>query len=569
MSPLPLRRRRVLQAAALGLAGAVAGCLDIQKAGSSGGRESRLRVENVAEEAGFIYEYSSPEYPGQKDILTNAGVYISDVTRNGQPDVLALGGSEPILFENEGGSFEPRVPFDGVDADIDYTGALFLDADSDGWDELLLFARQGPPVFLDNVDGEFEVVSVGFEDHKWPRTGVPLGAAAADYDGDGHLDLFVIQNGNWTVSQPIQPFQGEFFDPDADNGAPNYLFAGDGESFELVEDAGIEGERWSLATSFFDLTGNGHPDIHVANDFNYDVLYENQGDGTFEKRDIPNSNRHGMSSTVADITGDGSPDLFVTNIYYPPAYAENVPFVQVNMEGNNLFTFEDGEIVDRAEEYSLRKGGWGWASIAEDLTNDGTKEVLHTTMPLGSLRELAREMDHSEADIREKFSYLLYPSLYEGTEDGGYAQIPAHQAGFELTDARGLAVCDIDGDGALDLFFANSREEGEERRWRGTYRLYENQTDIGAWLQVDIVPDGAPVEGTRVTVVADGLSETQVYHSRTDFLSQSWRTLHFGLGEAEESNLVIEWSDGTEHSHSDVPANQRIQIYPDGSLTPL
>lgn len=89
------------------------------------------------------------------------------------------------------------------------------------------------------------------------------------------------------------------------HGNPNLLFDGDCNSFEQVENAGIEGTRWSLATSFVDLTGDGYLDIHVGNDFNTDVLYVNQHDGTFRRVEIPATDRHAMASEVADVTGDG------------------------------------------------------------------------------------------------------------------------------------------------------------------------------------------------------------------------------------------------------------------------
>jgi hypothetical protein len=94
-----------------------------------------------------------------------------------------------------------------------------------------------------------------------------LGAAPADYDGDGDLDLLIYQSADWSEGKPKGSVSLESSLED-DNGNPNLLYENTDKDFERVTDAVIEGERWSLAASFTDLTGNGRPDIHVANDYN-------------------------------------------------------------------------------------------------------------------------------------------------------------------------------------------------------------------------------------------------------------------------------------------------------------
>lgn len=561
-----ISRRAVLAGSLLGVT-SVVGCLSRDDPEEDANPVEDIRFEEIGDQIGFQYEYQSPEDPGQKDILTNAGVYVADVTNSGSPDILALGGSEPTLFENTGGEFEPRESLPGIDDETEYTGALFFDVGGTGWEDLLLLARQGPPLFLENDEGEFTPRSVGFDSIDWPATGEPVGAAAADYNGNGSLDVFIIQNGNWTTSQPEKLVSGALIDPDDDNGAPNYLFAGDGEEFTQVEDAGIAGNRWSLAVSFVDLTGNGYPDIHVGNDYNFDVFYSNQGDGTFDRQDIPGSDRHAMSSTVADVTGDGALDIFVTNIYYPSTYAQNVPFARINMEGNNLFTFDDGELVDRARDFDLHRGGWGWATVAADFGNTGTRDVIHTTMPVGTEREIEEYMERSIDEVREEYSYLEYPAVFLQEGDAEFSQPRARDVGFDLTDARGLAALDFDGSGTLDLVFANAREVGQTREWTGQYRFYENDSNAGNWLQVEVEPtDFGPAIGAFVTVTTEETEFVDVYHSRTHFLSQSWRTLHFGLGDGDTVDVSVQWPDGTTQTLEDLAVNRRIVVGPDGEI---
>ena len=123
------------------------------------------------------------------------------------------------------------------------------------------------------------------------------------------LDVFIAQNGYWRLGIPAQGREEETTQPDGyyeeDDVNPNFLFDGDCCSFKQVTDAGIEGNLWRVATTFVDMTENDYADIHVANDYNADVLYLINGNETFERAIISNTNRHGMSSEIADLTGNG------------------------------------------------------------------------------------------------------------------------------------------------------------------------------------------------------------------------------------------------------------------------
>ena len=506
----------------------------------------------VASERGFEYEYVEGEYHGMISMTTDAGVYASDVNQNGLTDLLAVGGEDPVLFENVGGEFERSDRLPHIDGTIN--GALFFDFDNDGSDDLLLLRSNDTALFLENRDGEFEVKDVGL-DREFTN---PIGAAVADYTGDGCLDLYIAQNGNWDDARPQGTLEQSVGDDD--NGLQNYLYRGDCNGFEEVNGAGIEGERWTLATTFVDLTGNGLPDIYDANDFNYDLFYENQGDGTFERKEMPDSSdRNAMSATVMDFTGDQQLDIFITNIFYDDRVEEVMPGLPVRTEGNNLFVrTADGWFEDRAVQYRVHEGGWGWAAAAADYNNNQYTDIFHTNSPLGAERTLRERYRMADREIDEQYPYIRYPMYFQRTSADRFTRLHPPEQGFLPGSGRGTVPIDLHNDGNLDIAVADTHNP---------FRLYENQGVEGNWLRIDVKGDGDHTTiGAEVTVTTGDQTQYQVKHSQADFLSQQPRSLHFGLGEQESANVTVTWPSGEHTEFTVEEVNQGLRVYPDGTI---
>jgi hypothetical protein len=310
----------------------------------------------------------------------------------------------------------------------------------------------------------------------------------------------------------------------------------------------VAGSHWSLATSFVDLTNNGHPDIHVANDFGWDVILVNNGNGTFTRQKIPGTNRHGMSSSVRDINGDGYLDIFVTNIEFNQSQDvwEINSGLAVRNRGNTLLINQgNGTFVDRATEYGVREGTWGWASAIEDFDNDGALELVHTTKFY--LRFTANDIVGVETT----------PSLWEETENGSFMARNGTDAGFIPANSRGLVTLDFDRDGDLDMIVSDTNS---------TFKLYENTTTAGNWLQVRVRnADDTPL-GTRVRLVTTNGTRTRVLNSQSDLFSQSTRTLHFGLGGHSIERLEVERPNGRTHVYQNISNNRRAIVASNGSL---
>jgi hypothetical protein len=474
--------------------------------------------ENVSASVGLDYATDSHR-------MENGGAFVADYDSDGWLDLLLTGGEAPILYRNDNGTFARSGVLPDVSGRV--KTALFFDYDADGDPDLLLLRRYDTPVMLENDGGEFAVRDVGFD-----RSIAALkSASAADYDGDGCLDVFVAQNADWANTTPrtatAEPGDiGTDVSGDGDNGNPNYLFEGDCGSFEVVNDeAGISGTSWSLATSFVDLTNDSYPDIHVGNDFNEDVIYVNQGDGTFRRHVLGEAtDRNAMSSAIADIDHDGRLDIFVTNIFLPKRFRKQAKRVSGQGLGNNVLVNQgNGSFVDRAEAYNVTVGGWGWAASLSDFDNDGDRDLFHA---------------------------IMTQALPVGVRN-------ASRLGFEREDGTGVAALDFDRDGDRDL--AMVAPDG------GGRALREPDGD-------GTIPGTATRTARRTCRGRAGVRETagertwsRVRNARTDFLSQDSRTIHVGLGDVGTVDRIrVVWPDGTTTTVRNVPTDRRLVLTPDG-----
>ena len=460
-----------------------------------------------------------------------SGFYVSDYNNDYRPDLLAVVNGLPMMYKNTGVGYDRSDALPTVNVTV--TAAHFLDYDNDGWEDLYLLSNDGS-VFLENQEGEFVRKDVGLE----VDYGSVRGAATADYTGNGCLDVFVVQANNWTEHRP-EGYNNRNVTIDQDNGIRNRLFQGDCDGFEEVtEEAGIEGRAWSLATSFVDFTNDGYPDIHVANDFNNDVVYINNRNGTFERRVLPNStNRNGMSSEVADVNGDGNLDIFVSNIYLPRMPVTESRFGG-RIRGDSLLINQgDGRFIDRADEYGVRKSaGYGWSALLEDFDNDGYLDLFQTnSVPFVD----------------------SYPSVWDGIRDS-FTRLNSSQAGLILSQPVGAVSLDYDGDGTLDIAVSDATQR---------FSFYENSLHESNSLRVHLQDGDSTTLGTSVEVITDGESWRRTQNSNSDYLSQSSRTLHFGVGNATVvDRLVVNWGSGGTTTYKDIETNQSIKLSESGGL---
>ena len=331
------------------------------------------------------------------DIYGHTGVAVGDYDRDGWEDLYITqpSGLPNRLYRNQGdGTFADVSAAASVDLLDDSAMALFGDVDGDGDEDLLVILPRQPLLLRNQGDGTFAPdLEAGFAQHA-DRAAMLTGAALADYDQDGDLDLYVCAYDFWqsgaTYDAPTPYY-------DAVNGPPNFLFRnrGDGTFEDATEAAGLMdgNDRYSFAAAWADYDSDGDQDLYVANDFGRNNLYRNNGDGTFA--DVAaeagvDDLAAGMSASWADYDGDGYLDLYVGNMWSSagqrvtdqPEFDSTTADPQLkklfqrHARGNSLYRNQgDGTFEDVSERLGVTMGRWAWACDFVDLDNDGRQDI--------------------------------------------------------------------------------------------------------------------------------------------------------------------------------------------------
>ena len=328
-------------------------------------------------------------YPGEHQ---GGGVAAVDVDGDRDVDLVLMGRDGPHLWLNRGdGTFADATAASGLGrlAGGDGRGLVCADFDGDGHRDLLCAVHAGPNVYYRGTGpGRFAeaTAAAGLADSGRYSTAL----AAGDVDGDGDLDLYVANYGD--TRRHVVDFL-------ATNGEPDRLFRnrGDGTFEDVTEAAGLGQTGFALACGFADMDGDGDPDLYVANDFAYNRLYRNLGDGTFE--DVTSATGAadagmGMGVTWADLDGDRDLDLYVSNMFssvgqwifedpdYPVpgllgwVFRGRVLDVLRKVAGGNTILRNDGAaFVDASGISGAGNGGWAWAAPALGADADGRTDL--------------------------------------------------------------------------------------------------------------------------------------------------------------------------------------------------
>jgi hypothetical protein len=319
-------------------------------------------------------------------VAGHQGLAIGDANGDGFDDVYACqpGGLPNLLFlRRPDGTATDASRGSGTDFLEETRGALFCDLDDDG-DQDLVVQTISHAIILEN-DG-----AAAFSLRHIARTPLATSLAAADYDDDGHLDLYVCCYAPPGKEKPPVPYH------DANNGHANFLLRNVGNlQFEDVTVAvGLDrnNRRYSFAAAWEDYDDDGDQDIYVANDFGRNNLYRNDS-GTFTDvaalagvEDIS----AGMGVSWSDYDADGDMDIYVSNMHsnaggrvaYQSRFQSRADddtrrAFRRHARGNSLFSNNgDGTFSDVSEDEAVTMGRWAWGAIFADLNNDGLDDIL-------------------------------------------------------------------------------------------------------------------------------------------------------------------------------------------------
>ncbi|HEV2496070.1 MAG TPA: FG-GAP-like repeat-containing protein [Terriglobia bacterium] len=536
------------------------------------------------------------------DVYGNNGIAVGDVDGDGFDDVYVCqpAGLPNRLYRNQGdGTFEDVTERAGV-AVLDSTAnALFADLMNRGRQDLIVVTVDGPLLFLNQDDGQFENKPDAFR-FAQPPQGTFTGAALADYDGDGRLDIYF---GLYSYYLGLNQYQYPTPYYTAENGPPNFLMhnQGDGTFADVTAASGmnVNNSRYTFTCGWTDFDGDGRPDLYVVNDFGRKNLYRNNGNGTFtdvaREAGVEDVGA-GMSVCWFDYDGDGKQDLYVADmwsaagkrvstqdVFLKDAPAEVRALLRKHADGNSLFRNEsNGRFADQSAAAGVQMGRWSWSSDAWDFDHDGYPDIyiangmisgpdrrdlssffwrqVVAETPLKPVSSPRYEKGWNAINelIRADGTWSGYErnSFFANNRDGTFSEI-AGAAGLDfIEDSRAFALTDLDHDGRLEVFLKN--RSGPQLRV-----LHNELQDLGASIAFRLRgrKSNRDAIGAAITVEGGGLRQTKFIQAGSGFLSQHTKDLHFGLGKAQDPvRAIIHWPTGLVEHFEGLPVGHLIQI---------
>src|SRR5258708_752441 len=548
----------------------------------SGPRGATMFTELAPERTGVVTEnrYADPGMWGDRHHEFDAGalgtgIAIGDYDGDGRADIFGVSKTESCrLFRNLGDwKFEDVTDKAGVRdageaAGIWKQGVAFADVNNDGRLDIYV-CRFGAPnlLYINQGDGTFKEMAHAYGLDV--KDGSVM-AAFCDYDRDGWLDVYVQTNLlNFTTHR---------------QGQRDYLFHNnrDGTFTDVTVRSGISGETQGHSATWWDYDNDGWPDLYVANDFSPpDTLYHNNRDGTLTDtidQVMPHVTFSSMGSDLGDINNDGLIDLFVADMAATThekdqraaavSRASNnwnteSPAVPLQYSRNTLFlNTGTGFCLEGAFLTGLAATDWTWSVRLEDLDNDGRLD-LHVTN--GMYREatnadLQARANGAESPAAGLRVFRASPVLrerhlaYRNLGDLNFEDVSAAWGLDQKGVSFGAAFGDLDGDGDLDLVYAN---------YEAGVTILRNDCDTGHRVIVELrgtVSNRLGVGATARIETDSGVQVRQLVLAR-GYLSTSEPILHFGLGENERiKRLTVSWPSGHTQTFTDLPVDRRFTI---------
>ncbi len=524
---------------------------------------AEVHFVDITERAGITFHHNNAATDEKYMMETmGSGGGLFDYDGDGDLDIYLLNGasltgpteapaSTNRLYRNDGAAgFTDTTSQAGVGDTSFGMGMAAADFDNDG-DLDLYITNFGDNVFYrNNGDGTFTDVTnqAGASAGGWSAS-----AAFADADGDGFLDLFVCRYVDFRLDN--HKFCGNLADnvpaychPDVYNAEPSVLYRNraDGTFSDVTLESGVStpGEGKSLGVVWGDYDNDGDPDLYVANDSMRNFLFENDGSGSFDDVTLLagvgySENGQAQAGMGTDL-GDYDGDGWLDIVVTNLDFEYNALY-----RGDPSGVFADASYSSGLAESSLNYVGFG--TIFFDFDNDGWLDVLVANGHIiDNINLFGAVSTYQESNF-----------LFRNNGDGTFTDVSAASGDAFLREdvARGAAAGDVDQDGDEDVLITRAGQ---------TAVLLSNEGgNQNSWLSIRLVGKASNRDaiGARVSVQIGERILMKEVKAGSSYLSQSALELTFGLANATVADRIeIRWPSGTVQTLTAVPTNSRLTV---------
>jgi hypothetical protein len=517
-----------------------------------------IRFRDVAQAAGLRFVLENNPTPQKQMIETMAGGLAAfDFNGDGRTDIFFTNGAmlpsleknSPKywnrLFRNDGGmKFTDVTEQAGVTGAGYSMGAAAADYDNDGNVDLFVAGVYRNILYHNLGDGKFADVTLksAIKSDRWS-----VAAGWFDYDNDGLLDLFVVNYAKWTpafnqycgdATRNVRVYcHPKYFVPIANQ---LYHNRGDGTFEDVSEKAGIAQHAGrGMSVAFADYDGDGWMDIFVTNDNLPNFLFHNRGDGTFEEVALTAGVAlldHGkaVASMGADFRDYDNDGL--ADISVTALTGDTFPLFRNLGRG----AFQDATYSSQLGPQCIRWSGWGNGLF--DFNNAGYKDLF-----------TANSHVNDKIDLFEATSYKQANRIFANLGNGKFRYVSGDAGpGFGVARAhRGSAFADFNGDGKIDVVVSALGEPAE---------LWENVSPAANhWLILKLVGTRSNRDGIGARVRV-GFQWNEMT-SAVSYASSSHFGVHFGLGQVRQiPEVEIHWPSGALQVLRDIKADQVLEV---------
>jgi len=539
--------------------------------------------------------------------FNGGGVAAGDINNDGLIDLFFTGNEvSNELYLNQGNLIFKKITKNaGILSKGWSTGTTMVDINADGWLDIYV-CKSGSPnpeerknlLYINQKNGTFleESSKYGLDD-----TSYSTQAAFFDYDLDGDLDMYLLNHMHQmeSLNQPKRKnLNGESYNTDklfrnegiGADGSPTFL--------DVSTKAGISIEGFGLGVGISDINQDGFPDVYVSNDFvSNDILYINQGDGTFKNRIsefINHQSHNGMGNDLADINNDGLTDVLVMdmmpstnknrknmlnkpsydffyfskNMGYEPQYTRNT--LQLNRGSVDSMSY----FSEIGQFSGISRTDWSWSGLFADYDLDGKKDLYVTNGYLKDLTNLdfinykrQQSIFRTEKQIDSLYleSVLKLPEvptqnfLYKNNGDLTFVDVTDQWAPKSKGFSNGSLYADLDNDGDLELVTNNINENASIFENRIRHGNSSNQHFLNIQFKgSNKNPFGI---GAKIwTYSQNGMQFAENFTSR-GFQSAIAPIINFGFGTNKTlDSLIILWPDGNRQILKNLKLDKRLNL---------